>query len=595
MIPWMLVSLALAQDGEPVPSMNVMTYRPSIDAERTLWTDDVGTSDDQGATARFMVGYQRDPLVHQRDDAFVSVLSDVAQLDLLGGYTWGRLRIGGYLPVYALTQGDTIGGGGGLGDAAVDLRGTLVRRGEGPVGLALAVRGLLPTATVDAPVSAGGFGYEVSAIVDRDVGPVRLAANLGTLGAPRADLPNTVVGPAFTYRAGAGWAVTEGAGLSADLGGRATYAAIGSGAGVPLEALVGGWGRIGHGWTLRGGVGRGLTRGIGAPTARAVLGIAWEPPRERDTDGDGIVDDLDACPREPEDFDGWQDDDGCPDPLTTLVLTVVDPDHQPITGAEVTLDGRTWTLEGEPLRIDLPPGQHGMEIAATGYLPDSGTVRVPEGRPIEETRVLTPEAKLGRFEVTVTDLGGRPLDARLRIGGQAAIEVTGGVHQGELAPGEYTVSVSATGYGPARLPLVVEADELASAEVQLRPIQVKVTRDKVEISDKVYFETAKATIRSVSFPLLDDVAAVLEDRVDIRKVRVEGHTDSRGGDDYNLNLSRERAAAVRTYLVEKGIAPERLVSEGFGESRPVDPRETAEAWEKNRRVEFVILTWEGDE
>ena len=78
--------------------------------------------------------------------------------------------------------------------------------------------------------------------------------------------------------------------------------------------------------------------------------------------------------------------------------------------------------------------------------------------------------------------------------------------------------------------------------MKLAPTKVKVTIQKIEILDKVYFETAKATIKPESFPLLDEVARVLIDYPQITKVRVEGHTDSRGNDAYNLKLSDERAA-----------------------------------------------------
>jgi len=72
------------------------------------------------------------------------------------------------------------------------------------------------------------------------------------------------------------------------------------------------------------------------------------------------------------------------------------------------------------------------------------------------------------------------------------------------------------------------------------------------------------------------------------RIRIEGHTDSRGGEDYNLRLSQDRAASVRAYLIDRGVAPKRLHSVGFGETRPLDPREIEEAWSQNRRVDFWI-------
>ncbi|MFZ9890183.1 MAG: OmpA family protein, partial [Myxococcota bacterium] len=122
------------------------------------------------------------------------------------------------------------------------------------------------------------------------------------------------------------------------------------------------------------------------------------------------------------------------------------------------------------------------------------------------------------------------------------------------------------------------------------PKLVKVTTEKLEILEKVYFDTAKATLQPRSFPLLDDVARILESRPDIKTLTVEGHTDSQGNDASNLKLSQARAESVCDYLESKGIARERLVPQGYGESQPVDTNDTAAGRENNRRVEFKITS-----
>jgi peptidoglycan-associated lipoprotein len=70
---------------------------------------------------------------------------------------------------------------------------------------------------------------------------------------------------------------------------------------------------------------------------------------------------------------------------------------------------------------------------------------------------------------------------------------------------------------------------------------------------------------------------------------VQGHTDERGSDAYNLDLSDRRAASVRRYLTEHGVTADRLQSHGYGETQPIDPSHGEKAWSKNRRVEFLIL------
>ncbi len=119
---------------------------------------------------------------------------------------------------------------------------------------------------------------------------------------------------------------------------------------------------------------------------------------------------------------------------------------------------------------------------------------------------------------------------------------------------------------------------------------VVLTDTRIEISQQINFELDSATITgALSFRILDDVAIVLYDHADI-EIRIEGHTDSQGSSSYNLRLSQDRAASVRAYLIQQGIAPDRMESVGFGEERPVDTNDTPEGRAVNRRVEFHITS-----
>ncbi len=120
------------------------------------------------------------------------------------------------------------------------------------------------------------------------------------------------------------------------------------------------------------------------------------------------------------------------------------------------------------------------------------------------------------------------------------------------------------------------------------PSRVVVTKERLELKEKVFFDTGKTTIRPESFSLLDEVAAALKGNGNVKKVIVEGHTDNKGGKAKNKKLSAGRAEAVRRYLVTKGVEPERLVAKGFGPSRPIADNATAKGRDENRRVEFVI-------
>ena len=121
---------------------------------------------------------------------------------------------------------------------------------------------------------------------------------------------------------------------------------------------------------------------------------------------------------------------------------------------------------------------------------------------------------------------------------------------------------------------------------------VRVGEDKIEILQKVQFETGSAEIRSVSFDLLNEVAATLIDNPDITEISVEGHTDTVGGASMNRRLSKDRAESVVRYLEGQGVASERLQSEGFGPDQPIADNDTDSGREQNRRVEFRILSRE---
>ncbi len=125
--------------------------------------------------------------------------------------------------------------------------------------------------------------------------------------------------------------------------------------------------------------------------------------------------------------------------------------------------------------------------------------------------------------------------------------------------------------------------------------KAKVVGKKIEITEKVMFDTAKATIKPASHDLLSDVAAVMREHAEIQKVRIEGHTDADGAEKYNKKLSQNRADAVKAFLVDAGIDAARMEAVGYGESRPIADNESETGKEKNRRVEFNILAQKAGE
>jgi outer membrane protein OmpA-like peptidoglycan-associated protein len=115
---------------------------------------------------------------------------------------------------------------------------------------------------------------------------------------------------------------------------------------------------------------------------------------------------------------------------------------------------------------------------------------------------------------------------------------------------------------------------------------LEVTERDLRITSPILFDANSATIRSVSFEILDAVAQALADHDDI-ELEVQGHTDSQGDDRRNLELTQRQAEAVKAYLVRAGIAASRLTANGYGETRPIESNRTSQGRAINRRVEFV--------
>lgn len=120
---------------------------------------------------------------------------------------------------------------------------------------------------------------------------------------------------------------------------------------------------------------------------------------------------------------------------------------------------------------------------------------------------------------------------------------------------------------------------------------LKVLRDAF---DQLSFEFNKATILPASYPSLDELAQTLKQpEASNWKLKIEGHTDSKGAEDYNLKLSQLRADSVKSYLESKGVNASKITATGFGEAKPIASNDTDEGRAKNRRVDFIIEKQDG--
>ncbi len=589
----LLATIALAQDavsGGDVPDLNAQYFRSTADGQGLLWTDLARRGVHNQFAGRLVGHYTREPLVYQIDGGDkVALVESVTQADLVGAFAYDRFQVGAVLPIYLLSQGDITGNETGLGDLAVDGKVTLVDPTDSvPVGFGIQGRVMLPTATVAAPLGDPGLGWQLAAVADVDVTDrLLLAANAGVRGEPNVALENVTVNDSFDGRLAAHYLVVpdQDIGIAWELASRIGFPGDGAGAGTAMEWLLGGHGRIADSnATLRAGFGTGLTPGLGVPDWRLVIGLGWEPPQERDADGDGLVDDEDGCPTDPEDMDAFEDLDGCPEPdndqdgvLDVADACVMEPedrdgfeDENGCPDPDNDQDGILDVRDVCPVDAEDVDGYQDEDGCPDPDVPTTVMVVDPAGKVIE----------LARCTVS---------------GGGFEKEFKGALDVG-LVPGFYTVSATATGFAKKEATFEVKEPNQV-LELKLEPVVTKVvvSRERIDLKDNVYFDTGKATIQARSHGLLDDAVKILVDYPEIRKLRIEGHTDSRGSADSNLKLSQARAESVRQYFIDKGIDAARLTAIGYGEERPLDPANNAAAWTKNRRVDFFVEEWKDAE
>ncbi|MEC7522076.1 MAG: OmpA family protein [Myxococcota bacterium] len=313
------------------------------------------------------------------------------------------------------------------------------------------------------------------------------------------------------------------------------------------------------------------TGGATAADIRGMVGFIFEPSIG-DRDGDGLRDDVDQCPDEPEDFDGFADEDGCPDPDNDRdgILDVddecpmvpedrdgdADEDGCP-EGNEGDRDG-DGILDNEDECPDDPEDRDGFQDEDGCPDPDNDS----DG--ILDTDDLCPNDPEDRDEFQDQDGCPDPDNDADRI-----LDVD------DTCPNE-----------PETYNGTEDEDGCPDTG------SVIIEENSIVILEKIYFETDSAEIQARSFPIIDAVAATLVGNPHITLIEVQGHADERSSDEYNIRLTRDRAAAVVEALVQRGVARDRLRSAGYGERCPVDPRHNQEAWERNRRVEFKIIRTE---
>jgi outer membrane protein OmpA-like peptidoglycan-associated protein len=278
----------------------------------------------------------------------------------------------------------------------------------------------------------------------------------------------------------------------------------------------------------------------------------------------------------------------------SLLIEVVDPAGRAIAGATIIAGGTVYEAGADGLLLlsELAAGPLPVAVNAPGFKPRAAEpLSVVAGA---QTSRLRLEWVARPVRVAVVDAKGRAVDAEVRAIGPGRTEpVRSGTAGANLAlmPGDWQLVASAEGFGPWRLDLPVT---VGTARVDVKAVlgagKVELTETSVVIRERVNFAFDKADIDPGSYALLEQVASTLLLHPELTNIEVRGHTDDRGGEAYNLDLSQRRAEAVRGFLIRRGVEPARVESRGFGATLPVASNTSESGRAANRRVEFEIVT-----
>ena len=623
---------ARAKDISPTPTFDLQLFRPAVDTKGYitvnasqvlgLWDVSFGLV---GTLAGQPLHLESNGVNFRSDFAFTPTLQAAL------GFKYAELAVtmpvhiiaGGAGPAYVSPNGNNYNNdfswsGQGLGDLGIHAKGRFLNTSKHPVGLALLASVYLPTSTSPQNFTGDGtVGIAPSIIVDREFGRsrrFRMALNLGAhlrlerhtftdsgqffkdsgdmanqkmLCGPTADgkgVPQGAagcgtglsrsVGQQLKYGLGASYAVIPGRlDVLAEIYGAA--ALDGAEKGFPLEGIVGAKVYLARNSFFSIGGGGGIPDMTQGALWRVFVGFVFEPSIG-DKDGDGLKDDVDKCPNDPEDFDDFEDNDGCPDPDNDRDGMLDEKDRCP---NEPETKNGFEDQDGCPDTIELDRDGDGIPDSKDQCADD------PEDKDSFEDEDGCPDPdndKDGILDIDDKDpstgrsCANEPED-------QDGFEDLDGCPDPDNDKDRILDVKDKCPNEPETYNGHQDEDGCPDKGI------VKVTRGKIEILDKIYFETDQAIIKSISFPLLDAITATMKGNPELELVEIQGHADERGDDDHNMKLTEDRAQAVRQYLVDHGVEANRLQAHGYGETKPVCKEKNEECWSKNRRSEFVIL------
>ena len=423
-----------------------------------------------------------------------------------------------------------------------------------------------------------GFWYWPMVIAEKRFGPagqLRVALNVGYRGHPASTttLPlnhgTFADGSLLTYGGGVSLRVLESLDLVAEGYGSFLTAGGANGDITSSDEVVGGIKLFveRNSYLMLGG-GTRVGNGFEAADERAFLGFVFEPSIG-DRDGDGIKDDVDKCPDDPEDFDGFKDEDGCPDP---------DNDNDGILDVDDRCPNVPEDRDGDHDEDGCPEGDDGDRDG--DGIPDSKDQCPddPEDRDgfQDEDGCPDPDNDKDGIPDKVDQCPNDPED-------KDGFEDQDGCPDPDNDKDGIPDVKDKCPNDPETYNGFEDEDGCPDKG------SVVIQDNNIIILEKIKFRTDSAEILPESNRILDAVATTMAHHPEFTLIEIAGHADERASDEHNLKLTQDRVNSVMRALVSRGLEKGRLRSKGYGEFCPEDPGHDERAWEKNRRVEFKIV------
>lgn len=468
-----------------------------------------------------------------------------------------RIRIGLNVPLQLYADGDALTINGvryepasdvAVGDLRLSVDARLFGERDGRARLALGGEFMLPSGSTSAYTGDGEPRVLPRVLFAGEASSIVYAAKLGYMFRGRDEaFGNAYIGNSLVFAASVGVQLADkrlvvgpelfGSTVTAD--GRAFEKRS-----TPIEALLGAHYDVGENLRVGAGIGTALAPGYGAPAARGLLSLEWvpgspkaaeaepapEPPPPADRDGDGIPDCEDAC--------GWE-----PGPRSS------DPTKNGCPPADADKDGIPDEVDACP----LVPGVASEDPAKNGCPADTDGDGVPDDQDAcpNVAGIKTLDPKTNGCPDPDRDKDGIPNEV------DACPDQAGKPDPDPKKHGCPTAFLD---------------------------------KGMIRITEQVRFKTGSAEIApgKESQDVLEAVLAVLKANPEVKRVRIEGHTDDRGDAAKNKALSKARASSVAKWLAANGIDEARLGAEGFGPERPIETNATDEGRAANRRVEFHV-------